>query len=969
MKKILILQIFCLLGSYTLTAQSITNNEIRNRIVKYKADTRGPYKEIRWYCPDGSIIPPNERCPEPGGVQRARHKDEVSKLAETNHIYLGQILATTQYDLFWDAEVFNSRTKQFQLEKYLRAIDNGWVLQKAQYYRGAYQVEDEELWGINYFNWLLADKQILEKQYFLMRESAKDIPHMGDDNLKQNVRLLSKEISEVYAPFLDIRVKIHGQPENTDIQKVRDFREKHEAKMSKEILLKMDELLQEMEKQFKPFDISSINRYISVLPKDAGIHKFLTEFQNDYKSSTNVKDKIELLSSTIYEIRKSIIQVKSPKARLALLDISVILEDLLFKVISAYQPVTLEEQINTIYNLGIAATGCGYLELWEWEELKQRLEINNNKNISETELVQIFESCRNITEWGTAMFLGIYEDVVNLYSGFEPLASGFIDEKVRASLLLQIGTSVNLLSENLSAYLPFSNKIMGIAGSSASRGLNPGIAKGELVVITGSAENLNFDKNKIYVFNKPPSDLKPVAGIATVSEGNPVSHIQLLARNLGIPNAVISMQNLEDLKKYSGKMVFYAVSSKGVVIMKPEEEMDVNEKQLFEKGKREEIKIAVPIDKLDLNQKQILNLKSLNASSSGKLCGPKAANLGQLKQIFPENVVDGLVIPFGIFREHLNQPMPGQSISYWEYLNKIFSRSSAMKSEGATEAEIEIFMLKELAIMGDAIKKIQFTDKFNTDLHSLFKSVLKSELGSIPVFLRSDTNMEDLKEFTGAGLNLTLFNVLSEDMILQGIRDVWASPYTERSYKWRQRYLTNPENVYPSILIIPSVNVNYSGVMVTKGVGQGSEDDITIAFSLGVGGAVDGQSAESYILKSNGENILLSPSRESSYKELPAAGGTSTNYASFEKPILNEKNIEDIRKLSRKVKTTLPNTPGIETKGPFDVELGFMDNKLWLFQVRPFVENKNAASQLYLESLNPTLSSEKIIDLNETIIK
>ena len=74
--------------------------------------------------------------------------------------------------------------------------------------------------------------------------------------------------------------------------------------------------------------------------------------------------------------------------------------------------------------------------------------------------------------------------------------------------------------------------------------------------------------------------------------------------------------------------------------------------------------------------------------------------------------------------------------------------------------------------------------------------------------------MEDLKEFTGAGLNLTLFNVLDKEKIIEGIKDVWASPYTERSFKWRQVYLLNPENVFPSILVIPSVDVDYSGVLI-----------------------------------------------------------------------------------------------------------------------------------------------------------
>ena len=86
---------------------------------------------------------------------------------------------------------------------------------------------------------------------------------------------------------------------------------------------------------------------------------------------------------------------------------------------------------------------------------------------------------------------------------------------------------------------------------------------------------------------------------------------------------------------------------------------------------------------------------------------------------------------------------------------------------------------------------------FKQELQQKFSEVLGGPIGKVPVFVRSDTNMEDLKDFTGAGLNLTVFNVVEPEKIYQGIRDVWASPYAERSFKWRQRYMSNPENVYP----------------------------------------------------------------------------------------------------------------------------------------------------------------------------
>jgi len=152
--------------------------------------------------------------------------------------------------------------------------------------------------------------------------------------------------------------------------------------------------------------------------------------------------------------------------------------------------------------------------------------------------------------------------------------------------------------------------------------------------------------------------------------------------------------------------------------------------------------------------------------------------------------------------------------------------------------------------------------------------------------------------------------------------------------------------------------------MITKGVTTGEIDDVTIAFSRGVGGAVEGQMAESYLLDSDGENLLLSPARERRYTVLPSDGGTDKQYATFETPILSNYHVAAIRQFVPELKRILPTAPGIETDGPFDVELGFKDNKLWLFQARPFVENKNAAASAYLESLNPNVSQDKAIKMS-----
>ena len=127
-------------------------------------------------------------------------------------------------------------------------------------------------------------------------------------------------------------------------------------------------------------------------------------------------------------------------------------------------------------------------------------------------------------------------------------------------------------------------------------------------------------------FKKPPADLKPVAGIATVAEGNLVSHVQLLARNLGIPNSVISAENFKELKAYEGEEVFYAVSPKGTIILKEANDMNGEEEDLFDKkssDKKKESKIEVPIDKINIEKNDLLNLTEIDAKSSGIYCEPE----------------------------------------------------------------------------------------------------------------------------------------------------------------------------------------------------------------------------------------------------------------------------------------------------------------------------------------------------------
>lgn len=966
LKNILPLLILLFVFNIKTEAQELSVKQIKNLIESFKKDPRGPYNRIKWFCDDGSEREPRDPCPDSigGGIQHASFKPSVISLRKTNQLYFSDIIASLKEKEFLDESNNYNRLKQYQINKYLASVNDGWILQKAQYYRGAVQSEDEETWGKEFFESVLKNDYFISNNFYLIRQALKDVPHNGDDNVAQLMRSQSKTISEDMKAFMDIRIKIHGQPEITDIMLVKNFMAQN--KIPEHLKKDFDALIETMYKFYSPIDFNRLEKELQKLPASNNttkkINAFIVSNKNDKTSASFVSELANILS----EIRHNILSYKSGKDRLQLLDLSNQLEHTLLTETQNWETETIGETLDKISVLSCAAMGTGLIENWEYNAIETSI---NNKitksNLTVNELNELLTTSRSIVEWSASMVKANYQEIVDKYTVFEPLSYSFIDDRVRSSIALSLGEAVSDFGAFVSKTSNINNDVMNIENQSAIRGLNPGYAFGELVVVDGNPDNIEVNTNNIYIFEKPPHDLKPVAGIMTVSEGNLVSHVQLLARNLGIPNAALSYNNLKAMKKYNGEKVFYAVSNKGNVILKSEDDMSSTEKELFSKNERSKNVIAVPVDQIRLDVSKVINMREVDANDSGKLCGPKAANLGELKKLFPEQVVEGIIIPFGIFRAHMNQQMPNQNKTYWQYLNATFNTANEMRAANKAEHEVEDYQLKALDILHKAIINMPLETSFINDMKVSFKNAFGNSIGNVPVFLRSDTNMEDLKEFTGAGLNLTLFNIKAEDEIVKGIKRVWASAYTERSFKWRQKYLSNPENVFPSILIIPSVDVDYSGVMITKGINSGNEDDLTVAFSRGAGGAVDGQSAETRLITED-NNVLLAPARQSDYIRLPDYGGTKKYTTTFETPILNTKNIEDIRALASKIRKTMEKHSQASNQA-YDVEFGFKDNKLWLFQIRPFVENKQAKSSEYLSSISPKIEEDKLINLSEKL--
>jgi hypothetical protein len=224
--------------------------------------------------------------------------------------------------------------------------------------------------------------------------------------------------------------------------------------------------------------------------------------------------------------------------------------------------------------------------------------------------------------------------------------------------------------------------------------------------------------------------------------------------------------------------------------------------------------------------------------------------------------------------------------------------------------------------------------------------------------VRSDTNVEDLAGFTGAGLNLTLPNVIGVDNVIDAIPRVWASPFTARAFAWRQSHMDTPEHVYPAVLLLQSVSNDKSGVLVTQDIDTGDRSVLSVAVNEGVGGAVDGQSAESLRINTRDGSVRVLAMATAPWRRNPvSSGGVEKVPTSGSDTVLQPDEVRQLIQFSKELPQKFPSITDDEgNPAPADVEFGFLNGKLNLFQLRPFLESKQARGSSYLNNMDKALA-------------
>jgi hypothetical protein len=611
----------------------------------------------------------------------------------------------------------------------------------------------------------------------------------------------------------------------------------------------------------------------------------------------------------------------------------------------------LEESTEAIYGVGlISARQKSALEKAFADLAKSKVDLKTYKTT--------LEYLALVPGWGGQRLDYYFQDSIQRFSVIEPLAELFTQDQLRGSPLFFPSQVLDGLLRDANRLAGVRNELFGEDVGAGLRALNPGLARGRLHL--AGQEHQDFQPDGIYLLPETIAELPPVAGILTAGEGNPLSHVQLLARNLGIPNVAVDETLIRKLKPGEGKMVILAVSQGGSVRLS-EDTGQWNE-IVGEQEQQEGLLIRPDLDKLDLDVREFIPLETLRAEDSGRVVGPKAAKLGELRQHYPKAVAQGLAIPFGSFRHLMDQPYADTGRSVFEWIVEQYDALETVPAGSSQRAEATEEFRKKLY---EWIESADPGTEFRTRLRGAMEEAFGKD-GTYGVFVRSDTNVEDLPGFTGAGLNLTVPNVVGFDNATRAMNDVWASPFTARAFGWRQSHMADPEHVYPAVLLLLSVPSDKSGVLVTQDIDTGEPGWLSVAVNEGVGGAVDGQAAESLrIDMKTGEVRLLAQATAPTRNQINPSGGIDKVPVSGSDRVLEPAEIEALIDFAKGLPKRFPAI--VDSNGnpaPADVEFGFLDGKLKLFQLRPFLESDKARGSAHLQSLDSGMRDLASVNVN-----
>jgi hypothetical protein len=450
-----------------------------------------------------------------------------------------------------------------------------------------------------------------------------------------------------------------------------------------------------------------------------------------------------------------------------------------------------------------------------------------------------------------------------------------------------------------------------IAKEQEYQALNVAKGLGRIHIIPKLDEHVEIGSNEILVLDEVPVHLPPVAGIITSQPSTPLSHINLLAKGWGIPNAYIKNAK-ELLKQYDGWWVSFETLRENYTIKRA----DMNQLREYQRRQAERLDVMKP--RFNLSETRLLSLTQQRSRLSLAF-GGKSANLGEVMNARLPGIVvpNGFTVPFSYYDEFVKRNKLDEVI--FGLLNdQKFVHDPAYRRQ-------------KLVQLRQTIEGAEFDP-------ALRRAVLEKvarEYGGKGLFVRSSSNSEDLPNFSGAGLYTTVPNVRGDQELIDAIRKVWASLWNFEAYEARERAGVDHSKIFMAVLLQEGINSESSGVMITTDpFDTENKGAIYISAKRGLGiKVVEGQKiAEQIIFRPRTNAIqVLTRSAEDSLLTFDEKGGVKEVPITDDRLVLTD---EVVRRLVRAA-TSIKRLFGSRDQ---DIEWAYMKGQIYILQSRPFIQ-------------------------------
>jgi len=449
-----------------------------------------------------------------------------------------------------------------------------------------------------------------------------------------------------------------------------------------------------------------------------------------------------------------------------------------------------------------------------------------------------------------------------------------------------------------------------IASEQEYQPLNLARGLGRIHIIKNLDEHVEIGFNEIVVLDEVPITLPPVAGIITGKPSTPLSHINLLAKSWGVPNAYVK-NAAELLKEYDGWWVTFETKH-GKFEIKRADNNVLNE---YQKRLKERRDIMTP--RFNLSERRLADLRQQRASMADAY-GAKSANLGEVARARLRGITvpNGFTIPIYYYDQFIKANELEKPI-YEMLEDQKFVHDPAYRRERLTQMRARIQGAKiEDELRGAVLRRVH------------------GEYQGKGMFVRSSTNAEDLPNFNGAGLYSTVPNVREDEKLIEAIKTVWASVWNFEAYEARERAGIDHTKVYPAVLIQEGINADSAGVMITTDpYDDTNPDGIYISAKRGLGiKVVEGKKiAEQIIFRPRSQAVrVLTRSDEESLLTFDGQGGVKEIPISGERAVLTDATVRRLARAASLIKRVFR---GREQ----DIEWVFYGGQVYIVQSRPYI--------------------------------